>query len=43
MINISNPKMIDESISTLFTKPSVEKDNRINIVERINPEFLITL
>jgi hypothetical protein len=43
MISISNPKMIDERISTLLTKPSVEKDNRISIVESINPEFLITL
>ena len=31
------------TISTVFNKPSVLKDNLIKIVVIINPEFLITL
>lgn len=32
-----------QTMSALFSKPLVEKDSRMRIVEMINPEFLITL
>ncbi len=32
-----------ETISTSLIMPLTEKDNRINMVEIINPEFRITL
>ena len=40
---MSSPNNIDDRMSMLLTNPSVEKDSRISIVDRINPEFLITL
>ena len=35
--------MIAQRINRLLTRPVLEKDKRIKIVEIINPEFLITL
>ena len=43
MKSIESPKRMAETISTSLMIPLTEKDNRINIVEIINPEFRITL
>ena len=43
MKSIDNPNKTAETISMLLMIPLTENDNRINIVEIINPEFRITL
>ncbi len=43
MKSIESPNKIAETISILLMIPLTEKDNRINIVEIINPEFRMTL
>jgi hypothetical protein len=43
MKSIESPNKIAETIRILLMIPLTEKDNRINIVEIINPEFRITL
>ena len=43
MKSIDSPKRMAETISTSLMMPLTEKDNRIKIVEIINPEFRITL
>ena len=43
MNSIDSPNRMAETINILLMMPLTEKDNRINIVEIINPEFRITL
>ena len=42
-MSIKRPKIIADRINMVFNRPLTEKDNLINIVEMIKPEFLITL